>query len=234
VDAAPRARVHIVAGSTRRREASAADRARIDIGRDSRTAIGTREGEGGHRGEPDAADAFRRLLRNEPAARRALVQPDGELFFPWPSADRCRDLVDVSQILDDLEEGTLRRRSGRLRRRRRPRPRLAIATVDAARAAGERGTAVLASVEFERRELAALPTEDSRHRAQTRHDLVEVSRRLQHLMRPTLQHRRNPLWCSGASRCPAITYSPKLARPDNQDRFRPHSMGRRPPREWFK
>ena len=192
MDAAPWARVHVIAGSAGRRETSAAHRARIDIRRDSRSTIWTRERDGGHRGETDAADAFRRLLRDEPAARRALVQTNGELFFPRPSANRCRGVVDVAEILDDLEEGTLRRRGGRLRNRRRPRPRFASAPVGAARAAGECGTAVLASVEFKRCELAALPTEDPRHRAQTRHDLVEISRRLQILMRPSLQHRRNP------------------------------------------
>jgi len=186
VDAAPRARVHIIAGSAGRREASAAHRARVHIGRDSGSAIRTREGGRGHRREADAADAFRGLLRDEPAARRALVQTNGELFLPRPSADGCRGVVDVAEILDDLEEGTLRPSGGRLRSRRGPRPRFAIAPVDAARAAGEGRTAVLAPVEFKRRELAALPTEDPRNRAQTRHDLVEVSWRLQVLMRPSL------------------------------------------------
>ena len=104
MDAAPWARVHVIVGPARRREASAADRARVHIGRDSGSAIRTREGDGGHRGEPDAADAFRRLLRDEPAARRALVQPDGELFLSRSSADGCRGVVNVAEILDDLEE----------------------------------------------------------------------------------------------------------------------------------
>src|SRR5207245_10490857 len=113
VDAAPWARVHVVVGAARRREAPAADWARVHIGRDSGSAIRTREGDGGHRGEADAADAFRRLLRDEPAARRALVQTNGELFFPRPSANRSRGVGDVAKILADLEEGTIRRRGGR-------------------------------------------------------------------------------------------------------------------------
>jgi len=234
VDAAPRAGVHIIGGSARRREAPAADGARVHIGRDSGPAIRTRERDRGHRRESDAADTFRRLLRDEPPARRALIETDGEFFLPRPSADGRRALVDVAEILDDLEERALGRRRGDLGRRRRTRTRFAIAPVDAARAAGECGTAVLASVEFKRRELAALPTKDPWHRAQSRHELIEVSRRLQICTRPSLQHRRNRPFGRGASRCSAITYSPKLAGGDNQDRFRPHSMGRRPPREWFK
>ncbi len=41
MDAAPRARVHVIAGSARLREASAADRARVHIRRDPGPAIRT-------------------------------------------------------------------------------------------------------------------------------------------------------------------------------------------------
>src|SRR5256712_9896241 len=110
------------------------------------------------------------------------------------------------EILDDLEERAPRRRRGHSGRRRRTRPRFAIAPVDAARASGECGPAVPASVEFKRRELGALQTGDPGHRAQARHELVEVSWRVQILTRPSLQPRRNPPLRSPAHR--AVRPSP--------------------------
>src|SRR6266571_1146136 len=86
------------------------------------------------------------------------------------------------------------------------RPRFAVASIDAARAARERRAAVLASIEFERRELAALPTEDPRHRPQIRDDFVEVSRRVRVLTRALLQHCRTTSLRSPAHR--AIRPSP--------------------------
>ena len=189
MDSAPRARIHVIAGLARWAETSAAHRACTHIRRDARPALRTRERDGGHRGESDTADALGRLLRDETAAGGALIQPDGELLLPRTSANGRRPFVDVAEIFHDLEERALPRRGRRLRRRRRARPRFAVASVDAAGAPGERGAAVLASIEFERRELAALPTEDPRHRPQIRDELVEVSRRVRVLIRALLQHR---------------------------------------------
>ena len=109
MDSAPRARIHVIAGLARWAETSAAHRACAHIRRDARPALRTRERDGGHRGEAHAADALGGLLRDEPPAGGALVQPDGELFLPWSSADGRRPFVDVSEILDDLEECALAR-----------------------------------------------------------------------------------------------------------------------------
>src|SRR2546428_6925418 len=189
VDSAPRARIHVITGSARWAEASGADRACTDIRRNAGPALRTRKRHGRHRGESHAAHALGGLLRDETAAGGALIQPDGELFLPRTSADGGRPFVDVAEIFHDLEERALRRRGCLPRRRRCARPRFAVASIDAARAPGERGAAVLASIEFERRQLAALPTEDPRHRPEIRDDFVEVSRRVRVLARALLQHR---------------------------------------------
>ena len=109
MDSAPRARIHIITGFARRAEASGADRACTDIRRNAGPAFRTRERDGGHRGEAHAADALGGLLRDEPPAGGALIQPDGELFLPGASTDGRRPFVDVSEILDDLEECALPR-----------------------------------------------------------------------------------------------------------------------------
>ena len=107
MDSAPRARIHVIAGLARWAETSAAHRACAHIRRDARPALRTRERDGGHRGEAHAADALGGLLRDEPAAGRALIQTDGELFLSRASADGGRPFVDVVEILHDLEERAL-------------------------------------------------------------------------------------------------------------------------------
>src|SRR5436309_8569934 len=97
VDSAPRARIHVITGSARWAEASGADRACTDIRRNAGPALRTRERDGGHRGEAHAADALGRLLRDEPPAGGAMVQPEGALFLPCSSADGRRPSVDWSE-----------------------------------------------------------------------------------------------------------------------------------------
>src|SRR5207245_7063897 len=102
-----RARIHVIAGPAGGAESSDPPRACAQFRRDARPALRTRERDGRHRGEAHAADALGGLLRDEPAAGRALIQTDGELFLSRASADGGRPFVDVVEILHDLEERAL-------------------------------------------------------------------------------------------------------------------------------
>src|SRR2546430_16816850 len=100
------------------------------------------------------------------------------------------------EVLDNLTEGPwsdprlVLRSYERIGRRNAPR------SVRASRAARERGAAMLATVQVERRELSAFPTEDPRQGPERLHDAVDVAARTTP-SRPWTHHRRTALHRDG-------------------------------------
>src|SRR3989442_1389993 len=197
MDSAAGTSVRVSARSAPGFEFDATDRAGGHIGRHAGRALRARERPLRDRGKADAADAFGRLLGNETTARRTLIEADGQLRLPWPSPVGGRLFVHLLEIVDDLGEGPFRTFPTRLSSRHRPARRDAAGTVRAARAARKSGTAMLASVQFERREVVALPAKNLRHRAQLRHQLADLAPRVYLVMRTGLDHRSTPLRLAG-------------------------------------
>src|SRR3989442_10868990 len=198
MDSAAGTRVGVSARSTPGLEFDAADGAAVHVGRHARCALRARERHLRDRGEADAADAFVRLLGNESTTRWTLIEADGQLLLPRQSSAGRRLFVHFLEIVDDLGEGPFRTFPTRLSSRHEPGRRDAAGTVRAARAACKSGTAMLASVKLERRELVAIPAENLRHRAQLRHQLVDLAPRVYLMMCTALGHHWTPLRLGGA------------------------------------
>src|SRR5207249_3489451 len=132
-------------------------------------------------------------------------------------------------------EGPNPRHGGWIRRGGRARPGIAFIRVDPSGATREGGAAVLAAIEFEGRELAALPTQDPRHRAQIRHAFVDLGRRVHILPHTPLQRHEDHALESSAHRA----FVPSPIRQNWQTMIiRTNSIrtpsARDPAREWFK
>ncbi len=172
------ARIHgdvEVSGGT---EGHAAHRTPARTRRHRRSALGTCERERGRFSESHAALAIGRFLGHDASARRALVKLDEYLLPPGRSLPlsprRSVDLTDALEIFEDLCQVS----SSGFRRAScdgtDPGVDRTSGAVRASRPSGERRSAVLTVIEFERRQLAALPAEDPRHGAELGHDLVHV------------------------------------------------------------
>src|SRR6266545_4354926 len=121
---------------------------------------------------------MRRFLGDGAQARRALVRFDNDLIPTGPrllSSPRGPvDLADSLEIFENLSQVSpsgVRRSScdGT-----DPGVDRSSSAIGASRPTGECRSAVLTVIEFERRQLAAFPAEDPRHRAELGHDLVHV------------------------------------------------------------
>jgi len=203
-------------------EPDAADGTRPFVPRDMRTAFGTRDCHGRVGCESNATRAFPRLFRDKPSAGWTLVEVEGDLLLPTAVLRRRRgDVVDPLQVLDDLRQAAyLRIGLGVWRGRPATRGRTP-GSVRTSCAPGERRPAELTLVELERGELAALPAEDSRHRAHLGQEFVDFSAAAKLDATGPLRDRPNHTPGVGcASRFPPIRRWSRLASYDNQDRVR--------------
>jgi hypothetical protein len=165
--AAPWTHVHVARGQPCRSEVDTAHRARVPPERDARSALRALEG----RREPDPARARRRPLRDIPCTRRTLVLVREIRMASGGRTDGFGQLPDTPKVFDDVGEGT---RASACLLRGPPDfvPHSGAGSVPptgpihAARTPRERGAAVFAAVDLERRELPASPTEDLRDRTQ--------------------------------------------------------------------
>jgi len=201
VGATARARIHVVVSWARRAEFDATHRADVRRGWHARAALGTQERDRGGRGESHAADARGRGLRDEAPAGRALIQRQGALIASSGLPGGIGEIADLPQVGNDFGKRSTARLDGPLRRGKGFAGRNKIRTVGASRAPREGGPAVLATIDFEGRELPALPTKNLRHHPERLHETVELAPGFQIGVGLSLPGRRITLpWNAAADR----------------------------------
>lgn len=173
--AAPRTCIHVVVSWTRRAEFDSAHRAQVRRGGHARVALGTQEGDRRGRGESHAADARGRRLLDEAAAGRTLIQREGPLIASGGLPGGIGWIADPSQVRDDFGRRSTTRLDDPLRCGEGLVGRNETGSVGASCASRERRPAVVTPIDFEGRELPAVPAKDLRHRPERFHETVELS-----------------------------------------------------------